>query len=236
MRAFVKPATSSQTPNASADAELVPERLRVTEIFYSLQGEARTVGLPTVFIRLTGCPLRCGYCDTEYAFYGGQWMAFDDILARVREHRPRYVTVTGGEPLAQKPCRDLLARLCEAGYEVSLETSGALDIAGIDPRVSIVMDLKAPGSGEEAKNLYANVAHLKASDQVKFVIGDRADYDWSRAKLAEYRLADTCEVLFSPAFGQIEPKQLAEWILADRLPVRMQVQLHKLLWGEERGH
>ncbi len=232
----MKPTTSSQTQDTGAAAESVPERLRVTEIFYSLQGEARTVGLPTVFIRLTGCPLRCGYCDTEYAFYGGQWMAFDDILARVHEHRPRYVTVTGGEPLAQKPARDLLAKLCAAGYEVSLETGGALDIGGIDPRVSIVMDLKTPGSGEEAKNLYTNIRLLQPKDQVKFVVCDRADYEWSRAKLTEYRLAEICELLFSPAYGQIEPKQLAEWILADNLPVRMQVQLHKLLWGGERGH
>ncbi len=214
----------------------MPERLRITEIFYSLQGEARTVGFPTVFIRLTGCPLRCGYCDTEYAFYGGQWMAFDDILGRVREYQPRFVTVTGGEPLAQKPCRDLLATLCAAGYEVSLETSGALDIGDIDPRVSIVMDLKTPGSGEEAKNLYSNIQLLQPKDQVKFVICDRADYEWSRAKLAEYKLVGVCELLFSPTYGQIEPKQLAEWILADNLPVRMQVQLHKFLWGEARGH
>lgn len=229
----MKPVTSS--PHAKTDAESVPERLRITEIFYSLQGEARTVGYPTVFIRLTGCPLRCGYCDTEYAFYGGQWMAFDDILGRVRDYKPRFVTVTGGEPLAQKPCRDLLTQLCTAGYEVSLETSGALDIGGIDPRVSIVMDLKTPGSGEEAKNLYANIRLLQPKDQVKFVICDRTDYEWSRAKLTEYKLVGVCELLFSPTYGQIEPKQLAEWILADNLPVRMQVQLHKFLWGEERG-
>lgn len=226
----------TSNPHSKTDAESVPERLRITEIFYSLQGEARTVGYPTVFIRLTGCPLRCGYCDTEYAFYGGQWMAFDDILGRVRDYKPRFVTVTGGEPLAQKPCRDLLATLCAAGYEVSLETSGALDIGGIDPRVSIVMDLKTPGSGEEAKNLYANIKLLQSKDQVKFVICDRADYEWSRAKLAEYNLVGVCELLFSPTYGQIEPKQLAEWILADNLPVRMQVQLHKFLWGEARGH
>ena len=232
----MKSATSSQSPNSKTEAESVPERLRITEIFYSLQGEARTVGYPTVFIRLTGCPLRCGYCDTEYAFYGGQWMAFEDILGRVRDYQPRFVTVTGGEPLAQKPCRDLLAKLCAAGYEVSLETSGALDIGGIDPRVSIVMDLKTPGSGEEAKNLYTNIRLLQPKDQVKFVICDRADYEWSRAKLTEYQLVGTCEILFSPAWGQVEPKQLAEWILADNLPVRMQVQLHKFLWGEERGH
>lgn len=232
----MKSVTSPESSRSEPDAGKVPERLRITEIFYSLQGEARTVGFPTVFIRLTGCPLRCGYCDTEYAFYGGQWMTFDDILAQVREHQPRFVTVTGGEPLAQKPVRDLLRRLCDAGYEVSLETGGALDIADVDPRVSVVMDLKTPGSGEEAKNLYANIERLKARDQVKFVICDRADYEWSRARLAEYRLTERCEVLFSPVWGQVEPRQLAEWILADRLPVRMQVQLHKFLWGEERGH
>lgn len=211
------------------------ERLRVTEIFYSLQGEARTVGYPTAFIRLTGCPLRCGYCDTEYAFYGGQWLELGEILGRVAEHSPRFVTVTGGEPLAQRPCRQLLAALCERGYEVSLETSGALDIAGIDSRVSIVMDLKTPGSGEERRNLYANISHLARKDQVKFVICDRTDYEWSRAKLAEHQLAQRCEVLFSPCHGQLNPTDLAEWILQDHLPVRMQVQLHKLLWNDARG-
>lgn len=211
------------------------DRLRVTEIFYSLQGEARTVGYPTVFIRLTGCPLRCTYCDTEYAFYGGQWMELGEILQRVAEHAPRYVTVTGGEPLAQRPCRELLTALCQRGYEVSLETGGALDIAGIDSRVSIVMDLKTPGSGEERRNLYANIPHLARKDQVKFVICDRADYEWSRAKLAEYRLDQRCEVLFSPCHGQLNPTELAEWILQDHLPVRMQIQLHKLLWNDARG-
>lgn len=219
----------------ASGAETLAERVRVSEIFYSLQGEARTVGFPTVFIRLTGCPLRCGYCDTTYAFQGGEWLTFDTILARVAEYAPRHVTVTGGEPLAQKPCRELLRRLCERGYEVSLETSGALDISAIDARVSVVMDLKTPGSGEEAKNRYANIALLRPKDQVKFVICDRADYEWSRAKLAEYGLPARCEVLFSPSFGELAPATLAEWILADRLPVRMQVQLHKLLWGEARG-
>ena len=231
----MKSVISPQASNSKTEAESVPERLRITEIFYSLQGEARTVGYPTVFIRLTGCPLRCGYCDTEYAFYGGQWMTFEEILGRVHDYQSRFVTVTGGEPLAQKPCRDLLAKLCAAGYEVSLETSGALDIGGIDPRVSIVMDLKTPGSGEEAKNLYANIRLLQPKDQVKFVICDRADYEWSRNKLTEYQLVGACELLFSPTYGQIEPRQLAEWILADNLPVRMQVQLHKFLWGEARG-
>lgn len=211
------------------------ERLRVTEIFYSLQGETRSVGLPTVFVRLTGCPLRCGYCDTEYAFHGGQWMEFKDILGAVGAYTPRYVTVTGGEPLAQRPCAGLLKQLCDCGYEVSLETSGALDISAVDPRVTIVMDLKTPASGEEAKNRYANIALLKPGDQVKFVVCDHADYEWSRAKLAEYHLAGRCEVLFSPAYRRLEPGTLADWILQDRLPVRLQIQLHKLLWGDVPG-
>jgi 7-carboxy-7-deazaguanine synthase len=212
-----------------------PERLRVNEIFLSLQGEARTVGFPTVFVRLTGCPLRCGYCDTSYAFTEGEWASLEEVLARVAAYGVRHVTVTGGEPLAQRPCRLLLARLCEAGHEVSLETSGALDIAHIDPRVSIVMDLKTPGSGEAEKNRAENIALLRPGDQVKFVIADRADYEWSRARLAEHDLAARCEVLFSPVHGQLAPRELAEWILSDRLAVRMQVQLHKFLWGEERG-
>lgn len=210
-------------------------QLRVNEIFHSLQGEARTVGFPTVFVRLTGCPLRCGYCDTSYAFTDGRWQSLDDILADVRRHGARYVTVTGGEPLAQRECRSLLARLSDAGYRVSLETSGALDIAGIDARVSIVMDLKTPGSGEVARNRYENIALLRPNDQVKFVIGDRADYDWSCQQLRQYRLDEKAEVLFSPVYGALAPATLADWILADRLPVRMQAQLHKLLWGEARG-
>lgn len=216
-------------------ARPVEARLRITEIFYSLQGEARTVGWPTVFVRLTGCPSRCHYCDTTYAFHGGEWFGLSDIEDQVASYSPRYVTVTGGEPLAQPACRELLARLAERGYEVSLETSGALDIAGIDRRVSVVMDLKTPASGEEARNRYENVTLLKANDQVKFVICDRADYDWSRAKLREHRLAERCDVLFSPAHGQLAPGQLADWILADRLPVRLQVQLHKILWGDVPG-
>ena len=212
-------------------------RLRITEIFYSLQGEAKTVGLPTVFVRLTGCPLRCGYCDTAYAFHGGEWMGFDEILVQVASYTPRYVTVTGGEPLAQPPCLPLLARLCDSGYEVSLETSGALDIGGVDPRVSIVMDLKTPGSKEEAKNLYANIGSLRKKDQVKFVICSRADYEWSRGRLAEFALDRVCgEVLFSPSYDELNPTELAEWILADRLPVRMQMQMHKLLWHDAPGH
>jgi 7-carboxy-7-deazaguanine synthase len=211
-------------------------RLRITEIFYSLQGESRSVGCPTVFIRLTGCPLRCGYCDTNYAFQGGRWMTLDEILAQAAVHHAHYVTVTGGEPLAQRPCTILLRSLCDAGYEVSLETSGALDISGVDDRVSVVMDLKTPGSGEAEKNLYSNIAQLDANDQVKFVICDRADYDWSRARIAEYRLNEICEVLLSPSHGAVNPAELAQWILQDHLPVRMQLQLHKLLWGGEPGH
>ncbi len=231
-------ATSSKSEirGTTLGASANPDRLRITEIFHSLQGEARTVGFPTVFIRLTGCPLRCGYCDTEYAFYGGQWLSMDDILQRVAKFAPRYVTVTGGEPLAQRPCRELLARLCDQAYQVSLETSGALDISGIDARVSIVMDIKTPSSGEEKKNLYDNIAKLNSKDQIKFVICDRADYEWSRAKLKEYKLDDICELLFSPCHGQLNPTDLADWILQDRLPVRLQIQLHKLLWNDARGH
>jgi 7-carboxy-7-deazaguanine synthase len=222
-----RPPASRRTPS--------PDEVRVTEIFYSLQGEARTVGCPTAFVRLTGCPLRCNYCDTTYAFHGGSRMALDAVLERVADFTPRHVCVTGGEPLAQPACRALLVRLADRGYSVSLETSGALDIAGIDPRVSIVMDLKTPSSGEETRNRYANVALLRPSDQVKFVIRDRADYDWSRARLREHALADRCEVLFSPVHGELDPATLADWILADRLPVRMQIQLHKLLWHGAPG-
>jgi len=210
-------------------------RLRISEIFYSLQGESRTVGWPTVFIRLTGCPLRCNYCDTEYAFQGGEWMLLDAILAQTADFNPHYITVTGGEPLAQKNCLPLLEQLCDAGYAVSLETSGALDIADVDLRVSIVMDLKTPSSGEESKNQYPNIAKLKPDDQLKFVLGDRADYDWACLKLNEYDLVQRCEVLFSPVQGQLSATDLADWILADRLSVRMQIQLHKLLWGDEKG-
>lgn len=227
--------TVSHTP-ATAAPDAQTTRLRVNEIFYSLQGESRTVGLPTVFIRLTGCPLRCGYCDTEYAFHEGGWMTAAEILTQVSEYQSRYVTVTGGEPLAQRPCTELLARLCDAGYEVSLETSGAVDIGKVDPRVCIVMDIKTPGSGEVTKNNAANLTRLKKTDQIKFVICDRADYEWSRELLKHERLADRFEVLFSPVWSRVEPKDLAEWVLADRLPVRVQVQLHKLLWGEAPGH
>lgn len=210
--------------------------LRITEIFYSLQGETRTVGLPTVFVRLTGCPLRCTYCDTAYAFHGGSQMSLDDIIGQVRHYQPRYVTVTGGEPLAQPNCRPLLKRLCDEGFQVSLETSGALPIADIDRRVSVVMDLKTPSSGEMHRNLYENIAHLKADDQVKFVIADRQDYLWACFKLDEYRLGGKVqELLFSPSHRQLSATELADWMLADRLPVRLQLQLHKLLWNDEAG-
>ena len=212
-----------------------PERLRLTEIFLSLQGEARSIGWPTVFVRLTGCPLRCQYCDTAYAFHGGDWWSFDGILDEVARHGARHVCVTGGEPLAQKRCVALLARLCDAGYEVSLETSGAIDIGEVDPRVSRVLDIKTPASGEVARNLWSNLPLLTPHDQVKFVICDRGDYEWSKGVLAEHRLAATCDVLFSPSFGQVSPRELADWIVEDRLQVRFQVQLHKLLWDDAPG-
>jgi len=211
--------------------------LRITEIFYSLQGETRTIGLPTVFVRLTGCPLRCGYCDTEYAFQGGEKREMQAILAEVGQYQPRYVTVTGGEPLAQKNCWPLLEALCEQGYEVSLETSGAISLEGIDSRVVTVMDLKTPGSGELASNDYGNIARLKPHDQLKFVICDRQDYEWARFKLDQYKLAEkVSEVLFSPSFEQIDATALAGWIVDDNLPVRFQLQLHKLLWNDAAGH
>ena len=211
-------------------------QVRITEIFHSLQGEARTVGCPTVFVRLTGCPLRCQYCDTAYAFSGGDMLAIDEIRMQVAEFKADYVTVTGGEPLAQPGCLPLLSQLCDDGYEVSLETSGALDIAGVDPRVSVVMDLKTPDSGESGRNLYSNIAHLQPKDQVKFVICSRNDYQWAKLKLDEFGLAERVgEVLFSPSHGQVSPTELADWILQDRLPVRFQVQLHKLLWADGPG-
>lgn len=220
----------------SRDNLAAQERLRVTEIFHSIQGESRPTGFPTVFVRLTGCPLRCVYCDTAYAFHGGQWFSFDSILAAVSEFGTRYVCVTGGEPLAQPNCHALLTKLSDAGYDVSLETSGALDIADIDPRVTVVMDIKTPGSGESARNMLSNLSHLKSDDQLKFVIADRNDYEWSKAFIAEHALQGCCALLFSPSQGQLEPRDLAEWILEDRLQVRFQVQLHKYLWGDAPGH
>ena len=211
-------------------------QLRITEIFYSLQGETRTVGLPTVFVRLTGCPLRCHYCDTTYAFTGGTSMTIDTIVAEVERYTPHYVTVTGGEPLVQKNCLPLLTALCEHGYEVSLETSGALSLEGIDPRVVKVMDIKTPASGESHKNRWANLDLLDSKDQLKAVICSREDYDWFREVAQQYNLYQRCEVLLSPSHTQLQPRQLAEWILADRLPVRFQLQLHKLLWNDEPGH
>lgn len=211
--------------------------LRITEIFYSLQGESRTVGFPTVFVRLTGCPLRCVYCDTAYAFSGGTLRDLRGVLEEVAAYGPCYVTVTGGEPLAQPACLPLLSALCDAGYEVSLETSGALPVHGVDSRVVKVLDLKTPASGESHRNDYANVDCLLPQDQVKFVICDRADYEWARFKLDEYALADrVSDVLLSPSHDQLAPRELAEWILADKLPVRLQLQLHKLLWNDEPGH
>jgi 7-carboxy-7-deazaguanine synthase len=209
--------------------------VKVHEIFHSLQGESSRVGLPTVFVRLTGCPLRCGYCDTAYAFQGGENMTQEQILERVASYGTRYVTVTGGEPLAQKACLPLLFKLCDAGFDVSLETSGAMDISAVDARVSVILDIKTPGSGEVQKNLWSNLEHLKPRDEIKFVLCDRADYDWARQVLQERALAGKCQILFSPVYGTLNPTDLADWVLQDRLPVRVQVQLHKILWGETAG-
>lgn len=211
------------------------EKLRLTEIFYSLQGETRTVGFPTVFIRLTGCPLRCQYCDTAYAFQGGTWFSLENILAEVKKYATTYVTVTGGEPLAQKNCLPLLKKLCDEGYKVSLETSGAISVAEVDPRVVKVVDIKTPGSGEETRNLWENLQHLSSEDQLKFVICNEADYGWAKTLLKQHDLAARCEVLFSPSYIEISAMVLADWILRDQLPVRLQIQLHKYLWNDARG-
>ena len=225
MNAVAAPATSSRTA----------DRLKITEIFLSLQGEARDAGWPTVFVRLTGCPLRCSYCDTAYAFHGGQWREIDAILTEVGSYGVRHVCVTGGEPLAQKRCLSLLSRLCDAGYAVSLETSGALDIGGVDPRVSRVLDIKTPASGEAGRNRWENLSLLTPHDQVKFVICSRADYEWAREVLHARALHVRCDVLFSPSKSELPPTELADWIVADRLPVKFQMQLHKLLWNDEPG-
>lgn len=223
--------------NAAAILEESPQatRLKITEIFLSLQGESTLVGWPTVFVRLTGCPLRCQYCDTAYAFYGGDWRSQEQVLEQVRGYGVQHVCVTGGEPLAQKACLPLLAALCDAGYTVSLETSGALDVAEVDPRVIRVLDIKTPGSAEVERNRWENLPLLTPHDQIKFVLCSREDYDWAKGILQQHRLPSRCPVLFSPSFGQLSPRDLADWIVADRLPVRMQVQLHKVLWGNEPG-
>lgn len=222
-------AENARVPRARAD------QLKITEIFHSVQGESASMGWPTVFVRLTGCPLRCHYCDTAYAFHGGEWMSFDDIVAEVDGYGARHVCVTGGEPLAQKRCTELLERLCDAGYQVSLETSGAVDVSKVDPRVIKVLDLKTPASGESGRNRWENLAHLESHDQIKFVICDRTDYEWAREVVADKRLSEHWQVFFSPSHEQLAPATLADWILEDRLPVRFQVQLHKYVWGDVPG-
>ena len=209
--------------------------LKIYEIFHSLQGETSRIGLPTVFVRLTGCPMRCTYCDTEYAFSGGGNMQIAEILAKVAEFGTQYVTVTGGEPLAQRECYTLLQALCDAGYSVSLETGGAIDIAPVDARVSIILDIKTPASNEEKNMLWTNLNHLKPTDEIKFVLCNRADYDWAKTKIVELKLTEKCPILFSPSFHDLSAEALAGWVLADKLNVRMQVQLHKILWGEKQG-
>jgi len=211
------------------------QSLRISEIFASVQGESSRTGLPTVFVRLTGCPLRCVWCDTEYAFQGGQTRSLEEVLDEVSSHGLKHVCVTGGEPLAQRSCLALLTALCDSGYSVSLETSGSLDIAAVDPRVSRIMDLKPPGSGESARNRLENIDLLQCSDEVKFVLADENDYEWAKGRIAEHALTERCEVLLSPVQGQLDPTKLAEWIVRDRLPVRFQMQLHKILWHDARG-
>lgn len=212
-------------------------RLRISEIFYSLQGESSTIGLPTLFVRLTGCPLRCVWCDTEYAFTGGEYIEMPDLIERIEAYQPRNICITGGEPLAQlSPCLELMTTLCDKGYPVSIETSGSIDVSNIDSRVSKVMDLKAPDSGEMSKNLYANIAHLDKTDEVKFVLMSRKDYDWAKMQIDQYQLAEKTNVIFSPCYGEINERELADWIIQDNLPVRFQIQLHKILWNDAQGH
>ncbi len=228
--------STATAATATGEHTVSNELLRITEIFFSLQGESSKTGLPTVFIRLTGCPLRCGYCDTEYAFHGGTRLTIEDIFTQIRAYQTPHVCVTGGEPLAQKACLSLLTQLCEKDYQVSLETSGAMDIAAVDPRVVKILDLKTPGSGEADKNRLSNLDHLNNGDQIKFVICDRRDYDWACELIRSQALTRRCEVLLSPSHEQLPARTLADWILADQLPVRMQVQLHKYLWGDGPGH
>jgi 7-carboxy-7-deazaguanine synthase len=227
-------AASSSAPLEPAE-QAAPARVKITEIFLSIQGEADSVGWPTVFVRLTGCPLRCQYCDTEYAFYGGEWSALDDVLGKVATFQTQRVCVTGGEPLAQRGCLELLHRLCDAGHRVSLETSGAIDIGKVDPRVVRVVDVKTPGSGEDKRNRLQDLELLRADEQIKFVICSREDFDWSRDLVRAKRLSERCTVLFSPSYEQLEARDLAQWILDERLPVRLQLQLHKVLWGNTPG-
>ena len=229
------PPMSTAPSKTDIDVSASPGNLRITEIFYSLQGEAETAGAPTVFVRLTGCPLRCRYCDTEYAFTGGERKTIDQVMQEIGRYDTRLVTVTGGEPLAQRDVYPLLTRLCDSGYQVSLETGGSIDIQRVDPRVSIVLDIKTPGSGECDRNLLENLKHVSSKDQIKFVICDRNDYEWSRDFVKEHRLERMCLVWFSASYGQVNPRDLADWILQDHLPVRLQLQLHKSLWGDERG-
>lgn len=227
--------TTTIATTSAGETAVSNELLRITEIFFSLQGESSKAGLPTVFIRLTGCPLRCSYCDTEYAFHGGEKFSISAVLEKIRPYKTPHVCVTGGEPLAQKSCLSLLTQLCNRGYQVSLETGGAMDVAGVDTRVMKILDLKTPRSGEADSNLYSNLDYLNANDQIKFVICDRADYDWVRSLIHTHALTERCEVLLSPSHDQLSPRELADWILADQLTVRLQVQLHKYLWGNGPG-